>query len=108
MTIIGACLLILGLFFFLATTIGILRLPDFYARMHAAGIGDSLASVLMLLGLAVYNLHHFSGGALVTSVKIMLVCVFVYLASPTGTHAVIDAGFAAGAKPWTKEEGDLQ
>ncbi|MDX1764681.1 MAG: monovalent cation/H(+) antiporter subunit G [bacterium] len=41
-----------GYFFFFATTVGILRLPDFYCRMHAAGKGDILASRLIFAGRA--------------------------------------------------------
>lgn len=93
-----------GLFFFFATTIGVLRFPDFYSRMHAAGKGDTLSSLLMLLGLALYNLHHFSGSNLLTSIKIIIVLVFIFTASPTATHAIIDAGYESAIKPWVKEE----
>lgn len=103
-TILTVLLIVTGFFFFFATTIGILRFPDFYTRMHAAGKGDILSALLMLTGLALYNLHHFSVGALLVSLKILLISVFIFLASPTATHAIIDAGFESGVKPWTKEE----
>ncbi len=93
-----------GLFFFFATTIGLLRFPDFYSRMHAAGKGDILSSLLLLTGLALYNLHHFSVNELLVSLKIILISVFIFLASPTATHAIIDAGFESGVMPWTKKE----
>jgi multicomponent Na+:H+ antiporter subunit G len=92
-----------GLFFFFATTVGVLRFPDFYSRMHAAGKGDTLSSLLMLLGLAIYNLQHLAVGNLLVSTKIMFVLVFIFLASPTATHAIIDAGYASEIKPWAKE-----
>ncbi|MBT3233373.1 MAG: monovalent cation/H(+) antiporter subunit G [Calditrichaeota bacterium] len=97
-------LMSLGLFFFFATTIGILRLPDFYSRMQAAGKGDTLSSMLVLTGLAVYNLHHWSFGTLLVSVKIMFILVFIFMASPTASHHIIEAGYDAGVKPWTKGE----
>jgi len=50
-------LICVGLFFFLGTVIGVLRFPDFYTRMHAAGKGDTLSTVLILLGFAVFNFH---------------------------------------------------
>lgn len=96
-------LLALGVFLFLTTTIGILRFPDFYSRMHAAGKGDVASSLLMLVGLALYNLHHFSLESLLVSLKIVAISVFIFLASPTATHAIIDAGYEAGAEPWIKE-----
>ena len=43
-----------GFFFFLTATLGLLRLPDFFSRLHATGKGDTLAVLLSLLGLAIY------------------------------------------------------
>jgi len=97
-----------GFFFFLATSVGVLRFPDFYCRMHAAGKGDTLSTILMLVGLALYNLEHFSGDALLVSAKIMFISVFIFMASPTATHAILNAGYESGAVPWSREkrEGD--
>jgi multicomponent Na+:H+ antiporter subunit G len=87
-------LIVAGLFFFFATTIGILRFPDFYTRMHAAGKGDTLSSFLVLLGLALYHLSApISFETVLVSLKIMAIIPFVFLASPTATHAIIDAGY---------------
>ena len=100
--------IIAGLFFFFATTIGLLRFPDFYARMHAAGKGDTLSSLLMLLGLGIYNLHHLSAGSILVSVKILFIVMFIFLASPTATHAIIDAGYESEIKPWEKTPEENQ
>lgn len=106
-------LIVTGLFFFLTTTVGLLRFPDFYTRMHAAGKGDTLSSLLVLLGLALYNLHHVSAGNVLSTVKIIFILLFIFLASPTATHAIIDAGYESEVKPWarknneTEEDGDL-
>ncbi|MFP3984032.1 MAG: monovalent cation/H(+) antiporter subunit G [Desulfurivibrionaceae bacterium] len=97
-------LISLGLFFFLTTTIGLLRFPDFYTRMHAAGKGDTISSLIFLLGLAVYNFHHFSASSILVSVKIMMIFVFIFMASPTAVHAIIDAGYESEIKPWENEE----
>ena len=104
MDIVVTLLLIAGLFFFTGGAIGILRMPDFYSRLHPAGKLDTLGSLLALFGLALFNRHHFSLGALLTSAKIILILVFVFLASPTATHAIVDAGVRAGLAPWTKGE----
>src|SRR5210317_1067328 len=103
MTIVIILLTLTGLVFFFATTIGILRFPDFYSRMHAAGKGDTLSSLLMLLPLALYNFHEMNMANLLVAVKILLIGVFIFMASPTATHAIIDAGYEAGIKPWTKK-----
>jgi multicomponent Na+:H+ antiporter subunit G len=104
MDIIVCLLLFIGLFFFTGGAVGILRFPDFYSRLHPAGKLDTLGSLLAMTGLALFNLHHFSLGALLTSLKIILILVFVFLASPTATHAIVDAGVRAGLAPWTKGE----
>lgn len=109
-------LMILGLFFFFGTSVGLIRFPDFYTRMHAAGKGDTLSSALLLTGLALYHLHHFNFDTILVSLKIMLIVLFVFIASPTATHAIMDAGYETNAKHWEKdkkqqdeqpEEGDL-
>jgi multicomponent Na+:H+ antiporter subunit G len=95
-------LLFAGLFFFTGGAIGILRFPDFYSRLHPAGKLDTLGLLLALIALALFNLHHFSLATVLTSLKIFLIVVFVFLASPTATHAIVDAGVRAGLDPWTK------
>ena len=102
LNIIAIILICFGLFFFLGTGVGLIRFPDFYTRMHAAGKGDTLSTVLILSGLALYNLHHLTGDTVLVSLKIMLICVFVFIASPTATHAIMDAGYESNAKHWIK------
>jgi multicomponent Na+:H+ antiporter subunit G len=104
MDIIVCVLLLAGLFFLTGGAVGILRFPDFYSRLHPAGKLDTLGTLLALMALALFNLHHFSLGALLTSLKIMLIIIFVFLASPTATHAIVDAGVRAGLAPWVKGE----
>jgi len=97
-------LLIGGLVFFTGGAVGILRLPDFYTRLHPAGKMDTLGSLLMVLAVALYNLHGFTWMQLITSFKIMLIVIFIFVLSPTATHAIVDAGVRAGLKPWTKDK----
>ena len=103
MDIVVIIFTVTGLLFFFATTVGLLRFPDFYSRMHAAGKGDTLSSLLMLLALVLYNFHEFNLANLLVAMKILLIVVFIFMASPTATHAIIDAGFESGIKPWTKK-----
>ena len=103
MDIVVILLTVAGLLFFFATTVGLLRFPDFYSRMHAAGKWDTLSSLLMLLALALYNFHEANLANLLVAIKILLIVVFIFMASPTATHAITDAAFESGVKPWTKE-----
>jgi len=94
-------LLICGLIFFTGGTLGILRFPDFYSRLHPAGKLDTFGLVTTVGALALYIA--FSQEAILTAVKICLIIVFVFITSPTATHAIVDAGVRAGLKPWTKQ-----
>jgi multicomponent Na+:H+ antiporter subunit G len=104
MDVIVTIFLIAGLIFFTGGAVGILRFPDFYSRLHPAGKLDTMGSLFMLFSLALFNLHHFSLIDLLTSIKIMIIVVFVFLSSPTAVHGIVDAGVRAGLKPWTKGE----
>ncbi|RJX34891.1 MAG: monovalent cation/H(+) antiporter subunit G [Desulfarculus sp.] len=104
MTVLIVVLLIAGLLFFVGGTVGILRFPDFYTRQHAAGKMDSLGLMLVTLALALGSLHSYSLEEIFTAIKIMLIMLFIFLASPTATHAIVDAGLRAGLRPWTKEQ----
>ncbi len=102
MTIAAAVLIIAGLFFFAVGTLGILRFPDFYTRLHAAGKCDSLAAELVILGVALYALGDFSVGNILVSIKILAIAGFVFVASPTATHALTESALVVGVEPWEK------
>tara|TARA_R110002073_G_scaffold21465_2_gene75599 strand:+ start:2901 stop:3272 length:372 start_codon:yes stop_codon:yes gene_type:complete len=82
-----------GLVFVLAGAIGVIRLPDFYTRMHAAGVTDTLGAELVILGLIL------QAGDWQTMAKLALVGLLLFLTSPTATHAVANAAHRAGHKP---------
>jgi multicomponent Na+:H+ antiporter subunit G len=91
-----------GLLFFVATTVGIIRFPDFYSRVHAAGKGDTLSTTLFLGGAILFILRDFSGETLLTAVKLLLIVFYIFIASPTATHAIIDAGYEFRVPYWTR------
>ena len=96
MNIACIVLLSLGVLFLLLGAIGILRFPDCYTRMHAAGKCDTLGSLLVVSGLAVYH------GASLDSAKILFIAVFIFLTSPTSTHAIARAARRRELPLWTK------
>ncbi|MFQ5789414.1 MAG: monovalent cation/H(+) antiporter subunit G [Acidobacteriota bacterium] len=98
MSAVAYFLLWAGFFFVLAGAIGILRLPDFYSRLHAMGKNDTLGVALMVLALV------FLEGATLNSLKISLIVIFISLANPTATHALGRAAHRAGLVPWTRKE----
>ena len=73
--------------------IGMIRLPDLFTRMHAAGVIDTLGMGLIILGLI------FQGGFTLVTVKLIIVVVFIIFTSPTATHALAKAALHGGVKP---------
>lgn len=104
MDVISILLFAGGLLFFTGGSVGIIRMPDFYTRLHPAGKLDTAGHVLAMSAMALYTLQDFTGDSLLTAFKIMLIVVFVFFTSPTATHAIIDAGVRAGLRPWTREK----
>ncbi len=102
--ILTAVLIATGILVLAFGVIGILRLPDFYTRMHAAGKTDSLGAVLVTVGFALYNGQSLVLADLLVSVKILFIAVFIFIASPTATHAIMQTAIAMGVKPWSKKE----
>lgn len=96
--IIAIIFLIGGAFFFMVGTIGLLRFPDFFTRMHATGKADTLGAGMILFGLAL-QVSEFS-----TAVKLILIVVFIFIANPTATHVISKAAFNSGVIPWKKED----
>ncbi|MDF1562037.1 MAG: monovalent cation/H(+) antiporter subunit G [Deltaproteobacteria bacterium] len=87
----------LGLFFLFVGGFGLVRLPDFYMRLHPAGKADTLGAALILTGLAVL------AGPTLLALKILLVEGFILLANPTATHALARAACKAGLPMWTRK-----
>jgi multicomponent Na+:H+ antiporter subunit G len=82
--------LVAGSAFCVIGGIGMIRMPDFYTRSHAASITDTLGATLILLGLALY-----SGFNLIT-VKLFFVLFLLYVTSPTAAHALLKAAYSKG------------
>lgn len=104
--LIAIFLIVSGLVFFLGAAVGLVRFPDFYTRMHAAGKGDTLSSLLVILGFAIHEFSHFDGSPdVIVFLKLLAVCGFIMLTSPTATHALMDAGYEDGIEPVIDESG---
>ena len=104
LNIVSIILILSGLVFFLGASIGILRFPDFYTRMHAAGKGDTLSTMLMLAGFACVTMEDFSVVSWLLFIKIMAVVLFIYLTSPTSSHALMRAAFEDDEMPLTEKD----
>lgn len=86
-------LILIGGAFGIIGGIGLLRLPDFFSRIHAASVTDSMCAPCIIAGLMLQ-----SGFTLVT-VKLGFLIVFLFLTSPTASHALAKAALHGGVEP---------
>ncbi|MCF8167572.1 MAG: monovalent cation/H(+) antiporter subunit G [Rhodoferax sp.] len=85
--------LLAGGFFCIVGAVGLLRMPDIYTRMHAASVIDTLGAGLILAGLILQS------GFNLVSVKLLMVALLLFFASPTATHALARSAMIRGVKP---------
>ena len=90
---LGGALCLLGAVLCIVGTIGILRFPDFYTRLHAASITDTSGAGLLFLGMALMAPNWL------VLVKLFCMLGFLMLTSVTGTHALANAAHTAGLQP---------
>ena len=94
MDVVSAILLLVGSVFALIGSIGIVRMPDVFPRLHAAGITDTLGAAGVLLGLAL------KAGFSLLLVKLLLMLAFLLLLNPTACHALARAALHGLRRPW--------
>lgn len=74
-----------GSFLCISGGVGILRFPDFYTRMHAVGVTDTLATAMILIGLMLHNPDFM------VDIKLMIIMLMTIFISPTTSHALAKA-----------------
>jgi multicomponent Na+:H+ antiporter subunit G len=84
--ITGALSIIIGL-------LGVFRMPDFYTRLHAASIIDSMGTMLIIFGLMLYS------GFNLISFKLFLIMIFILVTTPTAAHALAKSALHGKLKP---------
>jgi multicomponent Na+:H+ antiporter subunit G len=95
--VISTIFILAGLFFIIAGTIGLIRFPDFYSRMHATGKCDTLGEGLVIMGLIIYNGLNF------ISLKLLFLVIFIFVVNPVATHAIARAAYKVGLQVWRKQ-----
>ena len=96
--ILSAVFLAGGAFFSLVGGVGLVRMPDFYTRMHGASVTETLGAGFMLIGLML------QAGLTLVAVKLAMIGVLILFASPTATHALAKAALLSGLKPKLSEQ----
>ncbi len=91
-----------GIFFMVVGTVGILRMPDIYTRLHAAGMTDTMGAGFLLLGMC------FQVEPGLITVRLIIVYGFLMFTSPIATHALARAALVGGVEPLRADlkEGD--
>lgn len=92
--LISVIFLMVGSFFVVGGAVGTMRFPDFYSRLHSAGVTDTLGAILILLGLM------FLTGDILIIVKLLFIGLFLFITGPTATHAIANAALTAGLRPF--------
>ena len=75
--------------------------------LHAAGKGDTLSTILILFSCALFSLksaHSIDKSTLLSAIKILLIINFIFIGSPTATHALIEAGYNSEVDPWENKQ----
>ena len=91
--------LVAGGLFCVTGALGLVRMPDFYTRMHAASVTETLGAGLILLGLLL------QAGLTLIAVKLLMIGLLIFFTSPTATHALAKAAYARGLKPLLATDG---
>lgn len=85
--------LLCGSFFAVVGGVGIVRLPEFFSRLHGGGVTDTLGAGLILLGLC------FQIGSGFILVKLLMILFFLMVSSPSSCHALARSALSQGVKP---------
>ena len=84
-------------FFFLAGSVGLVRFPDVYTRLHALTKADNLGLGLVIAGLALH------AGSWIVVLKLVLIWMLVMLAGATSCYLVARAAYGSGVTPWERD-----
>jgi len=93
---IGGLFLLVGGVLCITGGVGLLRLPDFFTRVHAGGITDTLSTPLLLVGLMLHMELSLD------TIKVLMILVFVLITNPTATHSMAKAALHGGLRPLGK------
>ena len=91
--VVSAALMLAGSVFIVIGGVGLVRFPDFFTRLHATGVGETLGTWLVLLALLLQ-----SGWSMV-SVKLVMIFLLLAITGPTATHALAKSALHGGLKP---------
>ena len=98
--IVSWILLVTGGLVLLTGAVGMIRFPDFFTRLHAASVIDTLGCMLIVLGLIL------QAGFSIVTIKLILIVIFILFTSPSAAHALAKASLHGHMKPLLDKPGD--
>lgn len=87
----GAIAVVIGL-------IGVYRMPDFFTRLHAASIVDTMGTIFIIIGLILH------AGINLVSIKLVLIMLFILITTPAAAHALAKSALHGNLKPLLEKE----
>lgn len=96
--ILSWAFIVAGSFFVLVGSVGLLRMPDVFTRMHAASVIDTVGAGFLIAGMML------QAGATLISLKLLFIFILFFVTSPVATHALAQAALHAGERPELKHD----
>ena len=100
--IVSSALLITGVFFGLSGAVGLFKFPDFFTRVHAASVTDSIAAILIIGGLLLQTSFDLN------TAKLLFILLFLMITSPTASHALAKSARHGGLLTLPESKKDTQ
>jgi len=97
-SILSYSLIFLGALAIIVGLLGVFRMPDFFTRLHAASVIDTMGSIFILFGLMLYS------GFNLVSVKLFFILIFILITTPAAAHALAKSALHGGLKPILNKE----
>ena len=99
--ILTICSFGIGIFFILTGSIGLLKLPDVFSRIHSAGMIDTAGAGFIILGMI------FQSGISLATAKLVFIGIFIFFSSPVSSHVISNLARKKGIIPVGKKKGKL-
>ncbi|TWT66587.1 monovalent cation/H(+) antiporter subunit G [Allorhodopirellula solitaria] len=100
--VISYCFLIAGALFSIIGGIGLVRLPEFYSRMHGGGITDTMGAGLVIVGLILL------AGPTLAAFKLFVILFFLTITTPSSSHALAKSALSKGLQPELDVESEVE
>ena len=99
--ILTICSFGIGIFFILTGSLGLLKLPDVFSRIHSAGMIDTAGAGFIILGMI------FQSGISLATAKLVFISIFIFFSSPVSSHIISNLARKKGIEPLGKKRGKL-